>query len=192
MTTVSAAMIVRDEAAVLDACLASIEGMVDEIVVVDTGSTDQTRDIARRYPVHLLERPWTGDFAEARNFALSRSTGDWILYIDADERLQPTSRATLRELLTEESVVGWQVRLHPRPGTTGYAEMRLFRNDPRIRFEGRIHEQILPSLDRAAAADGRRIALSPLAIQHVGYEGDLRRKHLRNLPLLRAYLEDNP
>lgn len=192
MATITAAMIVRDEEAMLGACLASIEGIVDEAVVVDTGSVDGTREIARRFNVKLLDRPWTGDFAAVRNFALAQSAGDWILYIDADERLEPTNRAALQPLLDDNSVAGWQLRFHPRPGTTGYAETRLFRNDPRIRFQGRIHEQIIPSLDRAAAEDGRRTALSKLAIHHVGYEGDLRRKHARNLPLLRAYLEENP
>src|SRR5262245_1489579 len=84
---ISAAMIVRDEEAYLDDCLKSIVDEVDEIVIVDTGSRDRTCDIARRYGARLFDLPWTGDFAAARNHALDRASGDWILYIDADERL---------------------------------------------------------------------------------------------------------
>ncbi|HVT78222.1 MAG TPA: glycosyltransferase, partial [Acidimicrobiales bacterium] len=85
---VSACMIVRDEAENLPGCLAALEGMVDEIVVCDTGSTDDTREIARAAGAVVIETEWTDDFAAARNTALGACTGTWVLWIDADDRLR--------------------------------------------------------------------------------------------------------
>src|SRR5690606_29929897 len=86
---VSAALIVRDEAAMIGGCLESLRGHVDEIVVVDTGSADATPQIVASYGARLLHHEWNGDFSAARNRALDAVSGDWILYIDADERLVP-------------------------------------------------------------------------------------------------------
>ena len=86
---IGAAMIVRNEERFLDDCLASIAGQVDEIVLVDTGSTDLTLEIAGRYGARIIEYPWSDDFSAARNHALDHASSDWILYIDADERLGP-------------------------------------------------------------------------------------------------------
>lgn len=86
--TISAALIVRNEERYLEGCLASLAGNVDEVVVVDTGSTDNSTRIADNFCVKLLHRPWTGDFSAARNYALDAASGDWILYIDADVRLR--------------------------------------------------------------------------------------------------------
>ena len=83
----SAVLIARDEAEFLGGCLESLSGIVDEVVVVDTGSVDETPDIARRFGAVVVHHPWREDFAEARNVSLDRATGRWILYIDADERL---------------------------------------------------------------------------------------------------------
>ena len=116
-------------------------GIVDEIVVVDTGSTDDTIEKARRFPIKLHEFAWCDDFSAARNYAIEQASGDWILYIDADERLEVPDPAALREALADESKAGWRLRFYPRVGWTPYAELRLFRNDPRIRFKGVIHER---------------------------------------------------
>lgn len=177
-------MIVKNEARHLPACLASISGLVDEIVVVDTGSTDQTREIAIAAGAKLYEYPWHGDFAAARNQALERASGDWILYIDADERVRKPNRPALLEVLRRDDVVSYKVRFHPRPGFTAYPEYRIFRNDPRIRFEGVIHESPRAGMRAVAAEDGRSIQPCAVTIDHVGYEGDQSHKHDRNLPLL--------
>ena len=86
-TRVTAALIVRDEERFLAGCLASLAGRVDEIVVADTGSVDRTREIALEHGARLIEHRWADDFAAARNVALDAASGDWILYVDADERL---------------------------------------------------------------------------------------------------------
>ena len=188
----SAAMIVRDEEAFLDECLRSISGMVDEVVVVDTGSTDGSKRIARDFHARVFDFAWCDDFSMARNEALARATGEWILYIDADERLRPAARSSIDPLLADDSAVGHTVLFRPQSGYTRYRECRVFRNDPRIRFHGIIHETMLPPLQAVAAHDGRRIGHSALAIDHVGYDGDQHHKHRRNLPLLRAGLAQAP
>src|SRR5205085_8376459 len=123
------------------------------------------------------------DFSAARNAALDRCRGDWILYIDADERLAPVSRGTVEELLVDAPEVAFRLLLSPFVGATPYREYRLWRNDPRIRFEGVIHEKVVPSIHAVADADGRSIGICDLLLTHVGYEGDQTRKHRRNLPL---------
>ena len=188
----SAALIVRDEVAMLGDCLRSLRGLVDEIVVVDTGSTDGTPDLAAGLGARVVTFPWLGDFAAARNEALARAAGRWVLYIDADERVRPVSRADRDQLLSDASAVAYTVRFRPRTGFTRYREHRIFRNDPRIRFRGVIHETMLPGIGAVAAADGLRVVPSAVAIDHLGYDGDQRRKHLRNIPLLRSRLADDP
>jgi glycosyltransferase involved in cell wall biosynthesis len=188
---VSAAMIVRDEAHHLAACLDSLRGVVDEIVVVDTGSRDDTRAIAVAGGARLLEFPWCDDFSAARNHAIEAARGAWILYIDADERLRPYAREQLALDLESPELVGATVRFHPRSGYTAYREYRLFRRDERIRFSGAFHETIVPALNRLIAA-GRRLGASELTIDHIGYDGDQSHKLARNLTLLKKELGNDP
>jgi glycosyltransferase involved in cell wall biosynthesis len=188
----TAALIVRDEERYLDGCLRSLEAVVDEVVVLDTGSVDATPDIARAHGARLYEEPWGDDFSRARNLALDRATGDWILYIDADERLQPVAREALERLLDDPDRIAYRVLLHPFEGSTPYREYRLWCNDPRIRFQGVIHEKVIPAIEAVAAVEGRQIADCELALDHVGYDGDQTRKHRRNLPLLRRQLAAEP
>lgn len=191
MSTVTAALIVRDEARVIGECLASLVGRVDQIVVVDTGSIDDTREIVRDYPAELHRFDWCGDFAAARNHALDRARSAWILYIDADERLSISDDA-LPRLLSDAGKVAWKLRLQPRVGWTAYSELRLFRNDPRIRFEGVIHETIWPGVNAVASADGLDVGICDLTLRHVGYEADQRPKNPRNMPLLEQRLARDP
>jgi glycosyltransferase involved in cell wall biosynthesis len=188
----SAALIVRDEAQFIGDCLSSVAGVVEEVVVVDTGSTDGTPEIARRLGARVVHHPWRNDFADARNVSLELAQGRWILYIDADERLVDGDRATVERLLSEADEVAFRVLLRPMVGTTPYLEYRLWRNDPRIRFEGIIHEKVVPAIHRVAEEDGRSISDCTLLLAHVGYEGDQVRKHHRNLPLLRAEIPKDP
>jgi len=188
----SAALIVKNEERFLEQCLLSIKEIVDETVVVDTGSTDRTKQIAKECGARLHDFKWTDDFAAARNCALDRSRGEWILYIDADERARPCPASHLRSQLSNSAYVGYYVLLHPRPGFTPYRELRLFRNDPRIRFQGIIHESIWPGIHDYRAAQRGQIGQSDLVLDHEGYEGDQHVKHLRNLPLLRRALMEDP
>lgn len=185
-------MIVRDEEAHLAACLDSVAPVVDEVVIVDTGSTDATPAIARRYGAVVVEQPWQGDFSRARNAGLDLARGRWILYIDADERLRPVARSDVAARLESADEIAFRLLLRPYVGYTPYREYRMWRNDPRIRFEGMMHEKVIPAIHAAGEADGRPVGLLDLEIDHVGYEGDQTRKHRRNLPLLEAELDREP
>ncbi len=190
----SATLIVRDEAEHLDACLTTLDGLVDEIVVVDTGSTDDTVAVAERHGAVVDHLPWTGDFSVARNRALDLARGEWILYIDADERVLPTAVDAVRELLADaRDHVAFRVRLAPKVGWTPYREYRLWRHRPDIRFTGVIHETMLPAI--IDVADRERMLITDLdavTLQHYGYEGDQSAKHARNEPLLRQAIEAQP
>ncbi|WP_293125037.1 glycosyltransferase [Microcoleus sp. bin38.metabat.b11b12b14.051] len=137
--------IVKNESENLARCLASVQPYVDEIIVVDTGSQDDTPEIASQYGAKVGYFEWCDDFAAARNYALSLVTGEWILVLDADEELIVRS-ADFRETLKSqpEALVYSIVRteVEPQAGMTPLHMTRLFRNLPEIRYIGRFHEQI--------------------------------------------------
>jgi len=191
----SLAMIVKNEAATLENCLASVQDLVDEIVVVDTGSHDTTPDIARRHGARLFEMPWPYSFAAARNESLRHASGQWLLWLDADEYLDEANRDKLRALLgslpDDNTAYVMQQRSGSRNGSaTLVGQVRLFRNQPAIRWDYRVHEQILPSLKRA----GHAVRFSDIAIDHSGYlDPALRHQKLqRNLRLLHLDLAERP
>jgi glycosyltransferase involved in cell wall biosynthesis len=192
MSRLSAALIVRDESKFIEGCLDSLIGRADEIVLVDTGSSDDTVEKARRFPVKLYHFPWGGDFSAARNFALEQASCDWILYIDADERFGVPDSTVLRATLSDPETVAWSLRFVPRVDWTPYAELRLFRNDPRIRFQGLIHERVHDAIESITRTERKETALCTLEIHHLGYEDDQTRKNPRNIPLLRRRLELDP
>jgi|GEM_PF-1535481 len=196
--TISLCMIVRNEERVLGDCLASIQPWVDEIILVDTGSKDRTVEIAQSHGVQLYHFPWCDSFSAARNESLSHATGDWILWMDADDTIPEACGRKLRELvaLAEDETTGFLIQVHipPAPGDHGFTvvdHVKLFRNWPELRFEGRIHEQILEPIYRV----GGRIERSDLYVVHSGYdyspEGQ-QRKRERDFLLLHKDLEDRP
>lgn len=190
----SAALIVRDEADHLRRCLTSVRGVVDEIVVVDTGSTDASVEVAESFDAVVLHREWDGDFSVPRNLGLDHVTGDWVLYIDADEQLAPTTRAHVeRELADPDGrFVAKRLKLQIRDDFTPFWEHRLWRHRPDIRFRGVIHESHLADVSRIVREEGLEIGDADLLLTHAGYEGDLTRKHQRNLPLLERQVEHQP
>jgi tetratricopeptide (TPR) repeat protein len=186
-------MIVKNEAANLARCLTSAAGAVDEIVVVDTGSTDDTIEIAETFAAKIYTQPWTGDFAAARNASLDRATGDYVLVLDADEELMPGAAPRLRahlesgvdafELITRNFAPANEVRAHH-----DRLAVRMFRNRPDLRYEGIIHESVRPALERAQAS----VVATGVVILHHGYaspmcQGDESRAE-RNLRLLESQL----
>ena len=184
---VTLSMIVKNESKYLRGCLDSVFDAVDEIIIADTGSDDDTVAIAEEYGARVFHFPWQNDFSLARNFALEKSTGDWVLYLDADERLTPESVQELRRLTKADEHCGYEVTLRSvdelggRPNIMRY--IRLFRNLPGVHFTGRIHEQILDSLSQL----GYTIKPSGIEILHLGYnvqEDQLKEKARRNLDLL--------
>lgn len=162
-------MIVRDEAENLPACLDSVRGLADELVIVDTGSADSTRVIARARGARVIEAPWTGDFGAARNLALDAARGAWILVLDADEALPAASRIRLHEIISGPPHSAYNLVQKNQLAATGAHVsvhiVRLFPNDPRVRFERPIHEQVNTSLERA----GIRIVDTDIVFDHFGY-----------------------
>ena len=195
--TLTLCMVVRDEAELLPMCLASARRAVDEIVVVDTGSSDRTIEIAGGFVARVIELPWNGSFADARNAGLDAATGDWILYLDADERLIDGA-AEIRALLGRTWREGFFLELRNltgRPGSRSavvHPALRLFRNRPEYRFEGRIHEQISQFMPIYLP---ERFEPTPIRVLHLGYLDRIvaaREKSGRNLALLELEAGDAP
>ena len=192
MPSVSASLIVKNEECFLLACLRSLRGQVDEVVIADTGSTDRSIGIAEEEGARVLRTEWTGDFASARNFCLDNCRGDWILYIDADECLRMPPGVTLGSEIDRPGWAAAMVKFRPKTGFTRYWEHRLFRRHPDIRFSGRIHESQVGAVKSFAAKHGLAIGRADVTIDHFGYDGDQSRKHPRNLPLLLDSIATNP
>lgn len=151
-------MIVRDEAESLPRCLESLKDWVDEIVVVDTGSSDDTMTIARSFGARVAAFAWRDDFSRARNVALQLAKKDWVLVVDADEALAQETGPALRAALVEDAMA-YRVELegHVATGRLGTdSPVRLFRNDPRIRFSRRINETVTEHLRAIGITDPPR------------------------------------
>ncbi len=185
-------MIVRNEERFLRDCLESLKGVADEIVIVDTGSTDNTKQIASEYGARIFEFPWCDDFSAARNVSVEHCLGKWILFIDADERLGHVDKALVRADLSRPGHAAFTVKYRPVSWFTTFREYRVFRNDPRIRFEGIIHETVRPSVDKVCREDGLVIGESVFEVDHIGYDGEMGHKHRRNLPLLQRHVQSLP
>ncbi|HTV37139.1 MAG TPA: glycosyltransferase family 2 protein [Xanthobacteraceae bacterium] len=191
MLSVAAAMIVRDEERFLPGCLDSLHGKVDEIILVDTGSKDRTVAIAEQFGARIFHFPWTDDFAAARNRGLDEVAAEWVLYIDADERLHTPADRPVAHFIAAEAI-GAFVHFQPKTGYTCYRELRLFRRDPRVRFSGVIHETMVPAIERIVCDEQAFIATTPVRLEHLGYDGDPLAKAARNMPLLRRAISDGP
>ncbi|RKP47364.1 glycosyltransferase [Cohnella endophytica] len=195
---ISLCMIVKDEGATLARCLSSVQGAVDETIVVDTGSTDDSAEIAKRYGAVVVREQWKGDFAAARNAGVCLAQGRWILFLDGDEALESSQHAQLRQLATRDDYEGFflQVRNYVGNGEQGATVnpiLRLFRNRPEYRFQGRIHEQIAASI--LESRPGASFHLTELVIHHYGYQREYieaKDKVRRNMDLLEAALQAEP
>nr|WP_243865532.1 glycosyltransferase family 2 protein [Paenibacillus lupini] len=191
-------MIVRNEELFLPQCLASAAPYCSEIIIVDTGSTDQTAAIAEAYGAKVLSICWQDHFADARNTAIEQASQPWILVLDADERLVPLPLTTWEQLLSEEGCYGYLVQIRSRvDGRSGDEEIsdavcRLFRNDSRIRFTGALHEEAASAV---AACGAEALREAPVQLLHEGYRNAVmmqRRKKERNERILLAALRRDP
>ena len=210
-------MIVRDEEKNLPNCLESVRGVFDEIVIVDTGSQDRTKEIARSFGARVFEFAWVDDFAAARNEALAHATGDYAFWLDADDVVEPVQVEKLRALLgslerpsarrgarparteprpRKECPAAFVVRCacDPSPDGTGgdtvVDHIRLFPLRDGVRWTYRVHEQILPALRRAKVP----VRWTELTVRHTGYiDKALRARKLdRDTRILKRELEDRP
>lgn len=145
---ISLAMIVKNEEKYLDRCLKSAAHMVDEIVVVDTGSTDRTIEIASRYGAKIFHFEWIDDFAAARNYSLEHVTGDWVLVLDADQYFEEDYSSVIQEFTRSNAKRAGLIEIisrYEKDGQTLHSTDYMARLFPRgAKFEGRIHEQLTP------------------------------------------------
>ena len=187
-----ASLIVRDEAGALPACLAALAGWVDEIVVYDTGSVDDSVEVARRTGATVIRGDWQDDFAAARNAALAHGSSSWVLVVDADERAVVDPVALRRLLASGPARDGYTVQVDnvgPAEDTLGYSHqgVRVLRRGAAC-WQGRVHEQLV-------GPDGRPLPVGALAaetlrLEHHGYAdpATVRGKAERNARLLRMTL----
>jgi tetratricopeptide (TPR) repeat protein len=191
--TISACMIVKDEEEVLDRCLQSIRDWVDEIIVVDTGSTDRTVDIARTYGANVYHQPWEGDFSKHRNYSLEQATCDWIFVIDADEEVYREDIPAIQQVLHEGShklvsVNIINVYADDEASSTFLPSDRFFKRELNLHYEGIVHNQLRVHGDVRALRTGIRI-------KHYGYglsPERMRQKKARTVALLEEQLAQNP
>ncbi len=196
--TLAMCMIAKDEAAFIADAVASVAGLADEIIVVDTGSTDATVELARAAGARVEFFPWVGDFSAARNASLEHATADWILALDADERVTAKSRSAIRAVMEEfrddpvPRVICVRIRNLTREGVfigDGFSG-RIFPNRPDMRFEGRVHEEV--ARGRTDVATDYRLDIE---LDHFGADPAVMRekaKDDRNIKLLEARLAEDP
>lgn len=187
-------MIVRNEEKLVGQCLKSVADVADELIVVDTGSTDETIPIARSFGAKVIEHPWSDDFSEARNVGLDQASGRWILFLDADERLVSEDIPQLRKVLKKPvhrayflTIVNLYGENEESASEHTFPSVRLFRNLPEVRFTGRIHETIMP------AKKGETAGLLPVRIMHYGRLASVnkgKRKSERNMRLIELAAQD--
>jgi glycosyltransferase involved in cell wall biosynthesis/thioredoxin-like negative regulator of GroEL len=188
--TISACMMVKNEEKNLPRALKSIKPWVDEIIVVDTGSTDRTVEIAESFGAKVYHHPWENSFSKHRNQSISYATGDWLLIIDADEELEQESAKQLRklttappevhcflfELLNEVSAGGETFVLHPR----------MFRNGTGFHYEGTVHNKPIVY---------GQVVRTTVKLKHWGYNESpevMEAKHKRRTEMIRAWIEKEP
>ena len=207
---VSLCIVVRNEASLVAGAIASARPVVDEIVVVDTGSGDGTQEVARAAGARVLEREWPGDLGAAHALPVEHARGDWILALDADEVLDPLARGLVPELVATGDADGYELPVRNyqyrwpfakwRPadptdaltqGALGYVPtnpVRLFRRRPEYRYSGRVHQTVAPSI----LASGGRVAPADVPIHHYGFLRFDRDKTDLYARLTRLHAEDEP
>ncbi|MGL5694191.1 MAG: glycosyltransferase [Peptostreptococcaceae bacterium] len=192
-STISLCMIVKNEEKNLRRCLESTKNLVDEIIIVDTGSTDKTIEIAKEYNAKIYYHKWNHDFSEARNASLEKATKNWILFLDADEEITLEEGNKLKNILENNSHLdAFHLRLVNIISNSDIGDaivLRAFKNKPEYRFEGKMHEQIVGSIERS----GGPIGATDVKILHYGYDpqfADIKEKQKRNLELLNSYPEN--
>lgn len=194
----SGCLIVRDNERTIRLCLESLKPWVDELVVVDTGSTDATATIAEELGARVFHWPWRDDFAAARNVSVDHARGEWIFWMDSDDVISEECGRKLRALAGGEhdkKMLGYVMQVHCPAyepcDVTVVDHVKLFRNRSELRFEFRIHEQILPAIRRA----GGDVAFTDIHVVHAGAdrtkEGQAKKLE-RDFRLLRLDLQDRP
>lgn len=221
MTALSLCMIVKDEENILEKFLNDIKPFVDEIIIVDTGSRDKTKEIAKRFTSKVYDHFWKDDFSEARNFSLAKATKGWILVLDADEKITKNGLIKIKKIINKDKSIKKPKFKNKKNDILGYSFLqktymneefpfkfvktkdknyagytyrrmtRLFRNDKRIRFEYPIHETVINSIMRM----GGRINPLDINIDHYPLsksKKDINDKNKLYLKLLKKKIKRYP
>lgn len=189
----SACMIVKNEEKMLEKTLPNLSKYADEIILVDTGSSDNTVKVAQRFGAKVYHFPWVDDFSAARNQSLKHATGDWILWIDADEFIKEEDLKRLKENLTDSTAYTltlYESKLGKCEKKQGYQRVKVFRNGLGYHFVRPINEQLVDKDGKVIA--GKEI---PISIYHWGKnleEERMRQKRERYIGLYSQALERNP
>ena len=194
--SISLCMIAKNEEAFLEQCLNSVKDVVDEIIVVDTGSTDRTKEIAKKFNAKIFDFKWADDFSAARNESIKHAAKDWMLVLDADEVLDEEGLKQIKELVNDKendaflflqknytndaSIAGFANEEHKNSNKTyagwyGSFIARLFRNKKGYRFEGTVHELAEPSIESKKG----KIAATNIALHHYGNTDSITMKKKR-------------
>jgi len=191
-------MIAKDEERHIERCIRSVRELVDEIVVVDTGSTDNTAALAESLGAAVYAYPWDGSFANARNFAIGKAASEWLLLLDADEALDQESLDAVGNFVRTTSLDGAHLRIRNYTGSYSpdnyslHSALRLLRNTGEYRFRGDIHEQIVSDSYEKLSA---RFTPLNAVVHHYGYLDQIvreKQKRRRNIPILEKQLAENP
>ncbi len=207
-------MIARDESAFLEQAILSVAPVVSEIILVDTGSTDNTIEIAEKHNAKIIQEPWRDDFSYSRNISLNAATCDWILVLDADEAIDESSHQRIHELTSKQNYCYLLTQRHytndqrlsnfqPCQGAfpqwernyVGFFESklcRLFPNDPRIRYRGNVHELVEHTINECSELT---LADSGIRLHHYGHTPEVSAKKMKTklyTPLGQKKVEQEP
>ncbi|MCF7757111.1 glycosyltransferase [Paenibacillus xylanexedens] len=189
--SVSLCMIVKNEERYIERCLESVKQVVNEIIIVDTGSNDATIDIANKYTTNIYSFDWVNDFSAARNFAIKHAKSDYILVMDADEYLEEDVDLQ-KDLIKDYDYYVFNIKNHMKFNRSfTHTAVRMFRNHADLKYENRLHEHLnlLENNDKYIGD------ISAFMIEHVGYMDEEileEKKYKRNLPLMKLEVQEHP
>lgn len=192
--TLSVCMIVKNEENNIEDCINCVKPCADEIIVVDTGSTDNTVKLCEKHGVRVIPFEWCDSFSAARNESIKNATGDLIMWFDADDRIgteEANLLARLKKVSPMDVVYGFRIISRSEDGESPpFMQMRLFPRHPQIRFENRVHE----SIGKSVVDLGLKVEYTDLEVVHMGYHNNkaIKEKMMRNIRLIKLDLQDNP
>lgn len=195
MVTISLCMIVKNEEKYIEQCLSSVASTVNEIIIVDTGSTDKTLELARRFNPKVYKYTWDSNFGNARNYSLEQATGEWILVLDADESIYSEDLKKLTDIVQTTKADEIALKFHnftdevSEENYNTHIGVRLFKNYC-FRYEGAIHEQLVPTNKIIS----RNPYITDIRVRHYGYlkSNSGQKKRDRNVPIIQKLLDENP
>ncbi len=196
MLPIGVLILTRDSAATIERTLRSVHSIAQQIVVLDTGSQDDTPSRCLQLGAEVYSAPWTGDFSAARNTALRYIRTPWVLALDSDEELETETLQEQAHLLQDPTIGGIEIQIRSVASAHSREQLlqlhwypRLFRYAEGVAYVGRVHEQIRPALERR----GWRIVRAPILIWHYGYSAEqFYEKARRNAELLQREVETSP